>query len=259
VQDMSKTLLAFAACLALAPALARGESLASAAETFVERSLSLPEGSVRAHAVDPKLSLGVCESGWQWSFPYESRTTVQVACTASPLIPKRFVAINLPNLEGAQRQAVAARPTDASIVVAAKDLPYGHVLAEQDLTVSVVPRHGRPLSATLSDPSALLGLTLTRPLRQGEPVGRPDARSHTLVKRSAMVTAWSEFAGGRVNSKLIALQNGKAGDWVELENPQSGRKLRGRVQSDGSVRLGTQRATGTSALASTKVPSSTVD
>ncbi len=259
MQDMSKTPLALAACLALAPALARGESLASAAETFVARNLSLPEGSVRAHSVDPKLSLGECESGWQWSFPYEARTTVQVICTASPSMPKRFVAINLPNLEGAQRQAVAARPTDAAIVVAAKDLPYGHVLAEQDLAVSVVERHGRPLSATLSDPAALVGLTLTRPLRQGEPVGRPDARSHTLVKRSAMVTAWSEFAGGRVNSKLIALQNGKAGDWIELENPQSGRKLRGRVQTDGSVRLGVQRSVGTSSIAGTKVPPSTVD
>ena len=256
---MSKTLLAFAACLALAPALARGESLASAAETFVEQSLSLPEGSVRAHSVDPKLSLGECESGWQWSFPYETRTTVQVICAASPSMPKRFVAINLPNLDGGQRQSIAVRATDSAIVVAAKDLPYGHVLAEQDLTVSVVERHGRPLSATLSDPVTLVGLTLTRPLRQGEPVGRPDARAHTLVKRSAMVTAWSEFAGGRVNSKLLALQNGKAGDWIELENPQSGRKLRGRVQSDGSVRLGSQRATGTSALASTKVPSSTAD
>jgi len=256
---MSKTLLAFAACLALAPALARGESLASAAETFVEQSLSLPEGSVRAHSVDPKLSLGECESGWQWSFPYETRTTVQVICAASPSMPKRFVAINLPNLDSGQRQSIAVRTTDSAIVVAAKDLPYGHVLAEQDLTVSIVERHGRPLSATLSDPVALVGLTLTRPLRQGEPVGRPDARAHTLVKRSAMVTAWSEFAGGRVNSKLLALQNGKAGDWIELENPQSGRKLRGRVQSDGSVRLGSQRATGTSALASTKVPSSTAD
>ncbi len=256
---MLKTLLALAACLALAPALARGESLASAAETFVEHSLSLPEGSVRAHSVDPKLSLGECESGWQWSFPYEARTTVQVICTASPSMPKRFVAINLPNLVGAQRQAVAERPTDAAIVVAAKDLPYGHVLAEQDLAVSVDPRHGRPLSATLSDPAALVGLTLTRPLRQGEPVGRPDARSHTLVKRSATVTAWSEFVGGRVNSKLIALQNGKAGDWIELENPQSGRKLRGRVQTDGSVRLGVQRSVGTSSIAGTKVPPSTVD
>lgn len=256
---MSKTLLAFAACLALAPALARGESLASAAETFVEQNLSLPEGSVRAHSVDPKLSLGECGSGWQWSFPYETRTTVQVICAASPSMPKRFVAINLPNLDGGQRQSIAVRTTDSAIVVAAKDLPYGHVLAEQDLTVSFVERHGRPLSATLSDPVALVGLTLTRPLRQGEPVGRPDARAHTLVKRSAMVTAWSEFAGGRVNSKLLALQNGKAGDWIELENPQSGRKLRGRVQSDGSVRLGSQRATGTSALASTKVPSSTAD
>jgi flagella basal body P-ring formation protein FlgA len=256
---MSKTLLAFAACLALAPALARSESLASAAETFVEQSLSLPEGSVRAHSVDPRLSLGECEAGWQWSFPYEARTTVQVTCANAPSMPKRFVAINLPNLDGGQRQPLAARPSDTAIVVAAKDLPYGHVLSEQDLSVSVVERHGRPLSATLSDPTALIGLTLTRPLRQGEPVGRPDARAHTLIKRSATVTAWSEFTGGRVNSKLIALQNGKAGDWIELENPQSGRKLRGRVQSDGSVRLGAQRSAATSAIASTKVPSSTVD
>lgn len=259
MQDMSKTLLAFAACLALAPALARGETLASAAETFVEQSLSLPEGSVRAHSVDPKLSLGECQSGWQWTFPYETRTTVEVTCPSAPAMPKRFVAIHLPNLDGAQRQSVAARAVDSAIVVAAKDMPYGHVLGEQDLTVSVVERHGRPLSATLSDPTALIGLTLTRPLRQGEPIGRPDARAHTLVKRSATVTAWSEFAGGRVNSKLIALQNGKAGDWIELENPQSGRKLRGRVQTDGSVRLGVQRSVGTSSIASTKVPSSTVD
>ena len=79
MQDMSKTLLAFAACLALAPALARGETLASAAETFVEQSLSLPEGSVRAHSVDPKLSLGECQSGWQWTFPYETCTVVRVS------------------------------------------------------------------------------------------------------------------------------------------------------------------------------------
>ncbi|MGA0800559.1 MAG: flagellar basal body P-ring formation chaperone FlgA [Steroidobacteraceae bacterium] len=256
---MSKTLLAFAACLALAPALARGESLASAAETFVEQSLSLPDGSVRAHSVDPRLSLGECESGWQWSFPYDTRTTVQVTCSGTPSTPKRFVAINLPNLDGVQRQSIAARSVESAIVVAARDMPYGHVLGEQDLTVSVVGRHGRPLSATLSDPTALIGLTLTRPLRQGEPVGRPDARAHTLVKRSASVIAWSEFAGGRVNSKLIALQNGKAGDWIELENPQSGRKLRGRVQADGSVRLGSQRSVKTSAIASTKVPSLTVD
>ena len=256
---MSKALYALAACVALAPSLSRSDTLAAAAETFVETSLSLPAGSARAHSVDPKLSLGECQSGWQWSFPYEARTTVQVTCATAPSLPKRFVAINLPNLDGAQRQSVAARPSDAAIVVAAKDMPYGHVLGEQDLTVSVVERHGRPLSATLSDPTALVGLTLTRPLRQGEPVGRPDARAHTLVKRSAMVTAWSEFAGGRVNSKLIALQNGKAGDWIELENPQSGRKLRGRVQTDGSVRLGVQRSVGTSSIASTKVPSSTVD
>jgi len=38
-------------------------------------------------------------------------------------------------------------------------------------------------------------------------------------------------------AKLVALQNGKADEWIDLENPQSGRRLRGLVQSDGSVRI----------------------
>jgi flagella basal body P-ring formation protein FlgA len=41
-----------------------------------------------------------------------------------------------------------------------------------------------------------------------------------------------------VVSRLVALQNGKSGDWITLENPQSGRKIRGLVQDDGTVKVG---------------------
>lgn len=258
---MSKTLTAFVACLALAPALSQATSLAKAAERFVEDALSLPTGSVRAHSVDPRLSLGECGVDWQWSFPYENHNTVQVICPATPQAAKRFVAIQLPDLTGRDsgRQAIAAVSESRQTVVATRDLPYGHVISEADLNVVELSRNGRPLSATLSDTSPLLGLTLTRPIRQGEPLGRADARAHTLVKRSTVVSAWAEFAGGRVVSKLVALQNGKAGDWIELENPQSGRKLRGQIQKDGSVRLGSQRPAGTIAMASPKVSPSTAD
>jgi len=255
---MSKTLLAFAACLALAPALSRGETLAAAAESFVEATLSLPTGSARAHSVDPRLALGECENGWVWSFPYESRTTVQVTCTDLGSPAKRFVGISLPTGDSVERQPLAAVPQSAAIVVAARDLAYGHVLTFDDLTTAAPPA-GRPLAATLTDPQPLIGQTLTRPVRQGEIVGRADARSHLIVRRNALVSAWSEFAGGRVVSKLVALQNGRAGDWIELENPQSGRQLRGQIQIDGSVRLGQKKPVATSTLASTKVPASTVD
>ena len=143
-------------------------------------------------------------------------------------------------------------------MVAARDLAYGHVLAADDLTTAM-PQAGRPLATTLTDPAALIGQTLTRPVRQGDALGRADARSHLIVRRNAVVSAWSEFSGGRVVSKLVALQNGRAGDWIELENPQSGRQLRGQIQIDGSVRLGQKKPVATSTLASTKVPASTVD
>jgi len=258
---MSKTLTAFVACLALAPALSQASSLAKAAEAFVETALALPSGSARAHGVDPRLSLGECSTDWQWSFPYDNHHTVQVVCPESSQAARRFVAIQLPDLNGRShgRQALAASNESRQTVVAARDLPFGHIISEADLTVIDLPRNGRPLSATLSDRGALLGMTLTRPLREGEPIGRADARAHTLVKRSALVSAWSEFSGGRVVSKLVALQNGKAGDWIELENPQSGRKLRGQIQNDGSVRLGKQGTPGTIAMASPKVSSGTVD
>lgn len=234
---MSKTLLAFAACLALAPALARGESLASAAETFVEHSLSLPEGSVRAHSVDPKLSLGECETGWQWSFPYEARTTVQVICTASPTPSRRSVAVRYPTAEGGSDDRSSPAAHHRSFVVAARDLAIGAVLRADDLGVVPVAPKDRVFSSTLSDPDALVGLALTRPVRKGENLGRADVRSAQTVKRNSSVSAWSSFPGGRVVAKLTALQNGKTGDWIDVENPQSGRRLRGVVQADGTVMI----------------------
>ena len=255
---MSKTLLAFAACLALAPALSHGETLAAAAESFVELSLSLPAGSARAHSVDPKVALGDCKTGWVWSFPYESRKTVQVNCADTGHTGKRFVGVNLLSRHSVERHPVAAAPQPAAVVVAARDLAYGHVLGIDDLT-SAPPPSGRSLAAILTDPHSLIGQTLTRPVRRGEALGRADARSHLVVRRNAVVSAWSEFSGGRVISKLVALQNGRAGDWIELENPQSGRQLRGQIQIDGSVRLGQKKPVATSTLPSTKVFSSMVD
>jgi len=254
---MSKALYALAACLALAPSFSRSETLAAAAESFVETSLSLPAGSARAHSVDPKLALGDCASDWVWSFPYESRNTVQVVCPDAGASTKRFVGISLANTASIERQPIAAK-VSAAVVVAARDLAYGHVLTADDLTTAMPPA-GRPLATTLTDPATLLGQTLTRPVRQGDVLGRADARSHLIVRRNAVVSAWSEFSGGRVVSKLVALQNGRAGDWIELENPQSGRQLRGQIQTDGSVRLGLKKPVATSTLATTKVPASTVD
>jgi len=58
----------------------------------------------------------------------------------------------------------------------------------------------------------------------------------------------------------MALENGRVGQWIELENPQSGRKLRAEVQADGSVRLGAAGSSGpTTVVNNVKVSPTTAD
>ena len=234
---MQKLLISLLVVLPLCARAAEPLSLAEAAERFAERSASLPAGSVQAQSIDRQIPLGNCSSGWVWSFPYEARTTVQVSCTASASPSRRFVAVRYPSDEG-RTVAASSAANQRNYVIATRDLTVGTVLAADDLAVVSASPKERAFSSTLSDPAALIGLALTRPVRQGESVGRADARSVQIIKRNTSVTAWSSFPGGRVMARLTALQNGKVGEWIEVENPQSGRRLKGLVQADGTVRIG---------------------
>ena len=252
---MSTKHIAVAACFILATAgtaAARAATLAQAAEEFAARELGLPQGSVRAQFVDPRLPLGECNAGWKWSFPFSSRGTVQAQC-ADAGVPKRFVSIAVDGTPATmQATAAANRQTPAGkAVVAIRDLPFGHVLSADDLKVVAVEEGDRPAQSNLTDPESILGSALSRAVRAGEYLGRADAHAAVVVRRKKMVSGWSSFAGGRVVTQLIAQQDGKAGDWIELENPQSGRKLRGQVQIDGSVQLGSGRLGSYGTLATT--------
>jgi flagella basal body P-ring formation protein FlgA len=218
-------------------ALSLERSLAENAEAFAARSLGVPEASVRAQSIDRRQRLGSCASEWLWRFAFDSTHTVQVECPGDPK-SRRFVAISV----SAPREAAPVAPVTSMMVVVDRDLPYGHVLTERDVRLETrrATSPGTPVAFTSIEP--VLSHSLTRPLAAGTPVGRADLRLGTVVKRNALVHAWTKFNGGRASTKLLALGPGKVGDWIELENPQSGRKLRGEVQADGSVRLGVRDA-----------------
>jgi len=145
------------------------------------------------------------------------------------------------------------------MIVATRDLPFGHRLTSGDIREQPLGAGVRP-SATLSSPEQVVGQTLTRAVRQGDPLGRADLRAAVVIKRNSIIMGWSDFSGGRVSAKLLALDNGKIGEWIDLENPQSGRRLRGEVQTDGSVRLGSAGAsTSTMASDAAKVSLARVD
>jgi flagella basal body P-ring formation protein FlgA len=245
----------------MAPAIAAeravassGSSLAEAAESFAEDVLSLPSGSVRAQSIDRKLQIGECATGWAWGFAFGSRQTVQVVCPGDPR-SRRLVALALP-----ESAAPDPEPRNAAtVVVVVRDLPFGHRLGAADLREETAATGAR-LTGTVSSMESALGQTLTRTVRSGETLARADLRTAISVKRNTMVMGWSEFAGGRVSAKLTALENGRVGQWIDLENPQSGRKLRAEVQADGSVRLGAAGSSGpTTAVNNVKVSPTTAD
>ena len=208
-------------------------TLTAAAKEFAAKALGMPADQIEALHVDPRLALGECESGWNFAFAFNSRTTVEVACDEAGR-PKRYVALRLPP----EPTADVAGPT---YVVAAKDLPFGHVVRLSDLKLATSSSGDRPPPQALSSMDDLIGQSLTRPMRAGEAVGRADVRQAIRIRRNERVTAWSEFSGGRITTSLISLENGRTGDWIELENPGSSRKVRGQIQTDGSVRLGSNR------------------
>lgn len=236
---LSRTVAQCMVLLPLCSVAAESTLLAEAAEQFAEQSLALPAGSAHAQSIDRQLFLGRCESGWIWSFPYEARTTVQVSCMASPLI-RRFVSMRYDAAAFGSSIASSQDARQRHYVAATRDLVVGHVLSADDLEISDEWPKARPFSSTLSDPASLIGLTLTRSIRRGEALGRADARPGFVVKRNAVLTGRYSFPGGQVYAKLVAMENGKAGDWIGLENPQSGRRLKGRVLADGTVEVSRQ-------------------
>jgi flagella basal body P-ring formation protein FlgA len=251
-------LLIASAALLPCSAAAEHNSLALEAERFAEQSLSLAPGSARAQSIDRQVPLGNCASGWEWSFPYEARTTVQVSCTASPSV-RRYVSMKYDTAASGNTGSSGPEGSTRYFVTAARDLAVGHVLSATDLEVATELPKGRSLQSTLADPDSLVGLSLTRAVREGEPLGRADARAHLVVRRKSPVTGWYSFPGGRVHAKLVAMENGKAGDWIDLENPQSGRRVRGRVHSNGTVQISRPGGPLSSSVVGTENPSLPVD
>jgi flagella basal body P-ring formation protein FlgA len=218
-------------------AYATEPGLAESAEAFAASSLGVPAASVRAQSIDRRQRLGTCPSEWLWRFAFDSRQTVQVECPGDPK-SRRFVAIAV----SAPLETAPVVQSATTVVVADRDLPYGHVLTDSDVRLETRRAGASGSPSTFSALEAVVGRSLTRPIEAGTLLGRADLRLGTVVKRNALVHAWTEFNGGRASTKLLALGPGKVGEWIELENPQSGRKLRGEVQVDGSVRLGVREA-----------------
>jgi len=224
------SLFVMAACAGIAHAatgLQPLDEVAAAAEREALRLTAVdavPGARAVARPPDPRLRLPRCPTPLaaraSAGYPRGARLSIAVSC-AEPSW-QVYVAVNLHALAGV---VVAARPLAARTDVASGDI----TIKEHDIA-DLPPGY-------VTDPAAVIGRTLLRPLALGEPVQGNQLQAQTLIERGQLVTLYWQAAGLRVSARGEARSAAAADDRIRVRNLSSGRDVEGIVRGDGLVEV----------------------
>ena len=127
--------------------------------------------------------------------------------------------------------------SDVRIVVPARDIVRGEVIADADLSyVDVTPDRVR--SGVVLSMNDLDGMEARRFLKAGEPVRNDDVRHPILVAKGTTVTMTFVAPGITLTATGRAVSEGGMGETVTVLNPISYRQITAVVTGIGQVRAG---------------------
>jgi flagella basal body P-ring formation protein FlgA len=125
---------------------------------------------------------------------------------------------------------VLTTPVLADVVVAARDLPAGKVLAADDLLT--VPGS---FAASFGDPNGLIGKEVRAVIKGGRPILTSQIGAPVLIERNATVSVFYYPDGIVLEAEARALDSAAAGEAIRVQNMGSRRIISGRVQDDGTI------------------------
>lgn len=123
----------------------------------------------------------------------------------------------------------------APVVIAAGELRRGTILAERDLNVAELDLAG--LRNPCADPKELLGKTLKRTVRLGEPIDRQAVEFPAVIKRGDLVTITARKGALMLTATGVAREDGNAGATITVRNSASQKDVQARVSSPGAVEV----------------------
>lgn len=85
---------------------------------------------------------------------------------------------------------------------------------------------------------AVVGKVALRTLLPGQPIPVTAVREPYVIAQGKSALVVFQEGGITITSQAVALQNGGVGDVVSLRNIDSGAIIRGTVEADGTIRLG---------------------
>ncbi len=233
---MLAPLLAAVGCL---HAATPQEHLNAALADWVGAQNGVPASQVEVMPLDSRLTVQPCAGGFSFDYPFVNRGNVRVRC----LKPNWQLFIKV-GFTPAATQALAAKsanppppPADfRQVVVAAANLPAGHVLQRESLKLDRLDAE-KVSKGHYLELQGLEGQELVRAVRAGEAIRVSDLRQALLVRRGDLVL----MTVGRpqtfeISVQAEAMQDGKMGEQIRLRNNESGRMLSGIVTGKGTAR-----------------------
>lgn len=118
---------------------------------------------------------------------------------------------------------------DAAVLTAARTLPAGTVIAEDDLVLSESNHRG------LTDPAEAVGLQARITIYEGRPLQATLLQAPQLVKRNQIVRLIHVRGALRIEADGRAMDAGAVGDVIRAMNLESRMTITATVNEDGTL------------------------
>jgi flagella basal body P-ring formation protein FlgA len=137
---------------------------------------------------------------------------------------------------GAMLLAPGAAAAERTLLVPRITIYPGDEIDDKMLEDKFFP--AAPEHNVLSERSEIVGKVAKRTLLPGMPIPAIGVDDRRVVKIGARVRLIFDQNGLSISAYGLALDAGKSGDFIRVRNVDSGLTVSGRVQADGSVRIG---------------------
>jgi flagella basal body P-ring formation protein FlgA len=126
--------------------------------------------------------------------------------------------------------------SQASVLVARRSMARDVEVSPGDFTLTARRVPGL-VSAYITDPAALAGQRLGRPIASGEPLTVDTLAPANLIHRGQQVVLLAHVGGLEVRMAGVALGDGRASDRIKVQNQSSQRVVEGIVRSANEIEI----------------------
>ncbi|WP_439134123.1 flagellar basal body P-ring formation chaperone FlgA [Pseudomaricurvus sp.] len=200
-----------------------------AAQQYLESVLKdkFPDDQTRIDVgdIDPRLRLSACDKPLTYDLHGRqlsaSNVTLRVQCPSQT--PWSFY-------------LTAKVERMRQVLVAARNIGRGERLTERDFSLELrdVSTMG---NSTVSNPTRIIGKEARRPINLGDSLRTTSVTAPEVIQRGDAVSVKAISGGIAVSTSGVAMNDGKVGQQIRVQNLKSERVIKARVTAKGQVQV----------------------